>query len=82
MLTKSTHFDLLRCKPKNRQQLGQDLHGYLRNATREAPMNLEAFQETPDAIKEVNERIVAGAYVLGRLIEEDDSVTRPVIKRS
>jgi hypothetical protein len=38
-------------------------------------MNLEAFQEVPDAVKEVNKRIVAGANVLGRLIVEDYSVT-------
>jgi hypothetical protein len=44
-------------------------------------MNLEAFQEVPDAVKEVNERIVAGANVLGRLRVEDYSVTRPVPMR-
>lgn len=37
-------------------------------------MNLEAFQEVPNAVKEVNKRIVAGANVLGRLIVEDYSV--------
>jgi hypothetical protein len=36
-------------------------------------MNLEAFQEVPDAVKEVNERIVAGANVLGRHKEETNT---------
>jgi len=33
-------------------------------------MVLEAFQEVPDAGKEVNKRIVTGADALGRLIVE------------
>jgi hypothetical protein len=33
-------------------------------------MNLEAFQEVPDAVKEVNKRIVAGADAPGRLMVE------------
>ena len=81
ILTKSPHFYLLCCEPKNREQLGQDLHGYLRNARSEISMDLEALQEAPDAVKEVNERIVAGANVLGRLRVEDYSVTRPVLAR-
>ena len=44
-------------------------------------MYLEAFQEVPDAVKEVNERIIAGANILGRLRVEDYSVTRPVLTR-
>lgn len=44
-------------------------------------MDLEALQEAPDAIKKVNERIVAGTDVLGRLRAEDYSVTRPVLAR-
>ena len=43
-------------------------------------MNLEAFQEVPNAVKEVNKRIVAGANVLGRLIVEDYSVIPPVLR--
>jgi len=70
---------LLCCKPENRQQLGQDLYGYLRNAGRENSVNLEAFQEVPDAVKEVNKRVVTGADALGRLIE-DYNVTRPVLR--
>lgn len=31
-------------------------------------MNLEALQEVPDAVEEVNKRIVTGADALGRLI--------------
>ena len=44
-------------------------------------MNLEALQEAPDAVKEVNERIVTGADVLGGLIVEGYSVTRLVSRR-
>jgi hypothetical protein len=44
-------------------------------------MNLEAFQKVPDAVKEVNKRIVTGADALGRLIVEGYSVTRPVLRR-
>jgi hypothetical protein len=44
-------------------------------------MNLEAFQEVPDTVKEVNKRIVTGADALGRLIVEGYNVTRPVLWR-
>jgi hypothetical protein len=44
-------------------------------------MNLEAFQEVPDAVKEVNKRIVTGADALGRLKVEGYSVTRPVLRK-
>jgi hypothetical protein len=44
-------------------------------------MNLEAFQEVPDAVKEVNKRIVTGANALGRLIVQGYNVTRPVLRK-
>jgi hypothetical protein len=44
-------------------------------------MNHEAFQDVPDAVEQVDKRIVAGANVLGRLIVEDYNVTRPVLTR-
>jgi hypothetical protein len=44
-------------------------------------MNLEAFQEVSNAVKEVNKRIVTGADALGRLKVEGYSVTRPVLRK-
>lgn len=43
-------------------------------------MNLEAFQEASDAVKEVNKRIITGADALGRLIVQGYSVTRPGLR--
>lgn len=31
-------------------------------------MNLEAFEEVPNAVEEVNKRVVTGANILGRLV--------------
>src|SRR5882757_4501849 len=76
--TKSPHFDLLCCKPQSRQYFGQDLHNYLRNSRSETFMNLEAFQDVPNAVEQVDKSIVAGANVLSRLTEDIDfSVIRP-----
>ena len=31
-------------------------------------MNLEAFEEVPNAVEEVNKRVITGANILGRLV--------------
>jgi hypothetical protein len=45
-------------------------------------MNLEAFQDVPDAVEQVDKSIMAGANVLSRLTEDIDfSVIRPETRR-
>jgi hypothetical protein len=45
-------------------------------------MNLEAFQDVPDAVEQVDKRIVAVSNVLGRLKQGVDfSVIRPELRR-
>ena len=68
-LTESTLLDLFLRLGKDRKQLEQYLHDYLRHqrGQRDLSIYLEAFEEASDAVEEFKECVIARAYSISRL---------------
>jgi len=79
-------FDLLRCDAKGDDHLREGLRKYLRQfrTAQELSELLEANEEVSDVVKEVVQRIEAGADILGRLNVHVSSAPgdSPVIKEA
>jgi hypothetical protein len=72
-LTRSTLLHLLRCDREYREHLDHDFHEYLRHilGRRNPSMNPKALEEELNALKEVDEHIVARLDIL-RCLQDID----------
>ena len=69
LLTESSSTDLLLRQGKNRNQFDHYLRDYIlhQRVQGDPGINMETFEEVPDALKELKEGVVARAYSIGRL---------------